>query len=374
MLFGQVVGQDELKAKLIATVHEERVSHAQLFEGAAGYGTLPLALAYARYISCLNKGAGDACGVCRSCVKFDKLAHPDLHFVFPVNTNDKVKKDPVSDNFLPDWRKIVLGKRYFAEQDWYDHIGIDNKQGAINVNDTERIIAKLNLKPYEAEVKITVVWLPERMNSGSANRLLKLIEEPPEKTIFLFVTENSAGVLPTIYSRTQRIRLMPIQEADIEKALKHDGHDERTRASAARLSGGNFLRALRIIESDKASKDNFDAFVRLMRFAYSGELLALLEWAEALAMLGREKQKAFIVSAERLVRENFVMNIDRNLSYLGFEEREWSEKFHPFVNEKNVEALFRQLNLCLRHIGQNGNSKIIFTDLAMKVRALLSSR
>ena len=374
MLFGQVVGQDELKAKLIATVREERVSHAQLFEGPAGYGTLPLALAYARYISCRKKGDDDACGVCPSCVKFDKLAHPDLHFVFPVNTNDKIKKDPVSDNFLPDWRKIVLGKRYFTEHDWYDHIGIDNKQGAINVNDAERIIAKLNLKPYEADGKVTVVWLPERMNAGSANRLLKLIEEPPDKTIFLFVTENSAGVLPTIYSRTQRIRLMPIAEADIEKALKNSVHDERLRGAAARLSGGDYLRALRNIESDKASKDNFDAFIKLMRFAYSGEFIALLDWAESLASLGREKQKAFVVFAERLVRENFMMNIDENLTYLGLEEREWSAKFHPFVNERNVEALFEQLNLCLRHIGQNGNSKIVFTDLALKVHALLSAR
>jgi DNA polymerase-3 subunit delta' len=371
MQFKDIIGQKELKAKLVSTVMDGRVSHAQLFEGSMGYGGLPMALAYAQFISCKNRG-DDSCGTCSSCIKYNKLVHPDLHFVFPVSTTKKVKDKPVSNNFLPQWREIVLGKKYFTEQDWYEFIGIENKQGIISANEADKILSNLSFKPFEAENKIMIVWLPERMNLTSANRLLKLIEEPPENTVFLLVSETPNRILPTIYSRTQRIKLHPLKEEEIVDALKESGFAENDVLTASRMSEGNYIQAMQTLQGSESTKANLDNFMKLMRLAYQNDILGLLEWAELIASLGREKQKSFIVFAERLVRENFVLNKKMtDIVYLGFEELEWAKKFSAFINENNVFDLYRQLNICVPHISQNGNAKIIFTDLALKVRELI---
>jgi DNA polymerase-3 subunit delta' len=371
MQFKDVVGQRELKEKLVSTVIDGRVSHAQLFEGAMGYGGLPVALAYAQFISCRKRGE-DSCGTCPSCVKYNKLIHPDLHFVFPVSSTKKIKDKPVSDDFLPKWREIVIGKKYFTEQDWYEFIGIENKQGNISVHEADKILSKLSYKPFESDYKIMIVWLPERLHQTSANRLLKLIEEPPEHTVFLFVTENSGRILPTIYSRTQRIRLHPLEETDIVESLKKLDFTEKEIYTASRLSGGNYIQAIQTLQVSESAKNNFDSFMRLMRMSYKNDILELLDWAESMASSGREKQKSFLVFAERLVRENFILNKKiEDIVYLGFEELEWARKFSAFINEKNVFELYRQLNICIPHISQNGNAKIIFTDLVLKVKELI---
>jgi DNA polymerase-3 subunit delta' len=374
MQFKDVVGQKELKAKLVSTVADGRVSHAQLFEGAMGYGGLPVALAYAQFISCRNRG-DDSCGTCPSCVKYNKLIHPDLHFVFPVNTTKKIKDKPVSNDFLPKWREIVLAKKYFTEQDWYEYIGIENKQGIISVNEADNILSKLSYKSFESDYKIMIVWLPERLNQTSANRLLKLIEEPPEHTVFLLVTENSNRILPTIYSRTQRIRLHPLKESDIVGSLRELNFDEKEIFTASRLSKGDYIQALQSLQVSESTKANLDNFIQFMRLAYKNDILGLLDWAESMASTGREKQKLFLVFAERLVRENFILNKKiEDIVYLGFEELEWARKFSAFINENNVVELYKQLNICIPHISQNGNAKIIFTDLAMKVKELIRNK
>jgi DNA polymerase-3 subunit delta' len=371
MQFKDVVGQQELKDKLVSTVREGRISHAQLIEGAAGYGGLPVALAYAQFISCKNKG-DDSCGVCRSCIKYNKLIHPDLHFVFPVNTTKKIKDKPVSDNFIAEWRKIVIEKKYFTEQDWYEHIGIENKQGNISAHEADKILLKLNYKPFESDNKIMIVWLPERLNPTSANRLLKLIEEPPKDTVFIFVTENSNHILPTIYSRTQRIKLHPLKEEDIVAALEKAGFDEKKTFTASRLSEGDYIKAIQTLQASESTRTNFNNFVKLMRLSYQNDVIGLMDWAEYMASFGREKQKSFLIFAERLIRENFILNKKiEDIVYLGFEELEWAKKFSAFINEKNVFELYKQLNICIPQIAQNGNAKIIFTDLALKVRALI---
>ncbi|MDR0384541.1 MAG: DNA polymerase III subunit delta [Prevotellaceae bacterium] len=371
MQFKDIVGQRELKEKLVSTVGDGRIGHAQLFEGAMGYGGLLMALAYARFISCKNRGE-DSCGTCPSCVKYSKLIHPDLHFVFPVNTTKKIKDKPVSDDFLPKWREIVLEKKYFNEPDWYEFIGIENKQGIISVHEADRILMKLSYKPFESDYKIMIVWLPERLNPTSANRLLKLIEEPPKHTVFLLVTENSNRILPTIYSRTQRIRLHPLKEDDIVDSLKKMNFDEKETFTASRLSGGDYIQALQTLQVSESAKNNLDNFMQLMRLSYKNDVLGLLEWAESMASAGREKQKSFIVFAERLVRENFMLNRKiENIVYLGFDELEWARKFSAFINDDNVFALYRHLNMCILHISQNGNSKIIFTDLVLHVKELI---
>lgn len=374
MLFKDVVGQEEIKRKLIQTVKEGRISHAQLFLGEAGYGTLPLAVAYAQYVSCQNRGDDDSCGVCPSCHKYQKLIHPDLHFVFPVNSTKTITSDkkPVSDHFINDWRQQLLSNPYFSEQDWYETIGIENKQGNISANEADRIISKLNLKAYESEYKIMIIWLPERLNITSANRLLKLIEEPPINTLFLLVSASAEQILKTIYSRTQMVRLPPINESDISQALINNNIVDKDAHMAARLSQGNYLQALQMLADRNNSNEYFNAFVMLMRYSYSNDVIALLEWAEDMATWGRERQKSFLNYAEKMVRENFIINqkVD-DAVYLGFDEFEWARKFAQFVNQGNVFELYNQINRCIGHIGQNGNAKIIFTDLALKLVKLI---
>jgi DNA polymerase-3 subunit delta' len=371
MQFKDVVGQKELKEKLVSTVRDGRISHAQLFEGVMGYGSLPIALAYAQFISCKNRGE-DSCGTCASCIKYNKLIHPDLHFVFPVNTTKKVKDKPVSNDFLSQWREIVTGKKYFTEQDWYEFIGIENKQGIISAYEAEKILSKLSYKAFESDYRIMIVWLPERMNQTSANRLLKLIEEPPENTVFLLVSENVNRILPTIYSRTQRIRLHPLKEDDIVGALTELNFSEQEIFTASRLSEGNYIQAVQTVQASESTKTNLENFMQFMRLSYKNDIDGLLDWAELMASSGREKQKSFLIFAERMVRENFVLNkkID-GIVYLGFEELEWAKKFSAFINAGNVLELYRQLNICIPQISQNGNAKIIFTDLALKVKELI---
>ncbi|MDR2383207.1 MAG: DNA polymerase III subunit delta [Prevotellaceae bacterium] len=374
MQFKDVVGQKELKEKLVSTVRDGRVSHAQLFEGAMGYGGLPMALAYAQFISCRNRGE-DSCGTCPSCIKYNKLIHPDLHFVFPVNTTKKIKDKPVSNDFLPQWREIVLERKYFTEQDWYEFIDIENKQGIISAYEADKILQKLSYKPFESDYKIMIVWLPERLNQTSANRLLKLIEEPPEHTVFLLITENANRILPTIYSRTQRIRLQPLKENDVVDALKKLNFNEQEIFTASRLSGGNYIQAIQSLQVSESAKMNLDNFMQFMRLSYRNDVLGLMDWAETMASLGREKQKSFLAFAERMVRENFILNKKiEDIVYLGFDELEWARKFSEFINDRNVTELYKQLNICIPQISQNGNAKIIFTDLALKVKELIRAK
>ena len=243
MQFKDIVGQEALKTKLIQTVKEGRISHAQLFLGNAGYGSLPMAIAYAQYVSCENRNDTDSCGNCPSCHKYQKLIHPDLHFVFPVNSTKSITSDkkPVSDHFINEWRSIISSDLYFTEQDWYETIGIENKQGIISANEADRIISKLSLKPYEAKYKIMIIWLPERLNIASANRLLKLIEEPPANTLFLLVSENAGQILRTIYSRAQQIKLSPIEDKPILDTLISKGIADKDAHTATRLSQGNYI-------------------------------------------------------------------------------------------------------------------------------------
>ena len=374
MLFRDIAGQTELKNKLTATVKEGRIGHAQMFEGKAGYGNLALAIAYAQYMLCACKKDDDSCGECPACKKCNALAHPDLHFVFPVNSSKAGAKayDKISDYFMKDWRKTISEKIYFTEQDWYDVIGIGTKQGNINACETDRIIAKLNVKPYESEYKIMIIWLPERMNETSGNRLLKLTEEPPANTFFIFVTETSDHVLKTIRSRTQRVKVPPVKESAIAESLRNKGMREKDIFTASRLSEGDYLKALEIAESRDNKSEYFEYFVDLMRAAYSDNIPELLNCAEELSSMGREKQKAFLTFSLHIIRESFMLNQKlEDLVYLGYEELEWARKFSPFINRNNISKLYDLINICIPQISRNANAKIVFTDLALRMKALI---
>ncbi len=372
MFFKDVIGQDEIKKRLIRSVHEERISHAQLFAGAEGTGKLALAIAYAQYVSCQNRRETDSCGVCPSCHKFQKLAHPDLHFVFPVFNTPKIK-NPVSDDFLPNWREIIFKNPYFDLSQWLAHIDAGNAQGLIYERESETILRKLNLKSFESEFKVMIIWLPEKMHQNCSNKLLKMIEEPPNKTLFILVSEDEESVIGTIRSRAQLIKFPFIDKQSIQEALlKIEGINEEIILDAVHLSNGNYIKALEYLNPGEDEQFYFQKFQEMMRQAYQREVLAQIEWADEMAKIGRDKQKAFFNFALRMIREYFVMNMKQSsMVYLKQEEKAWGARFAPFINERNITPFFNEFELAIKHISANGNPRIIFLDTALRMVRLI---
>ncbi len=381
MQFKDIVGQEQVKQRLIKSVKEGRMPHAQLFTGPEGTGKLALAIAYAQYISCQNKGDDDSCGVCPSCHKFMKLIHPDLHFVFPIILSDKKSdgdddKGPsgkLSDGFLIQWREVLLSNPYITEADWYEMIGAENKQGIIGTTESSDVIRKLSLKSYESDYKTMIIWLPERMNQSAANKLLKLIEEPPVNTIFLLISENPTQLLKTILSRTQIIKVPPIQREKIALALVDRYQISPAKANElSRISNGNFQKAISLINVE-TDNQYFTLFRQLMRTCYANDVLGLLDWVNDMTSLGREHQKEMLAESLRLLRESLMLNLDlEDISYLAGEEVDFGKKFSPFINRTNIYQIFNEFNLAIDHISRNGNPNIIFTDMSMKLIKLIN--
>lgn len=374
MNFAQIPGQKEIIGKLLRSVKEERVSHAQLFSGPEGCGSMALALAYARYISCENRTEHDSCGVCKSCVKYEKLIHPDLHFVFPVIKSKKFP-DPVSDNYLAEWREFVQKSPYFTVNNWFDSIEVGNAQGMIFASEASEIIKKLSLKTFESDFKIMILWLPEKMHQATANKLLKMIEEPPEKTLFLLVSGEPDKVIPTILSRCQLVKIPSFKNHEIEKYITQRFNLTSDKAAdISRVSNGNIIRAIDLCENEDSSIENLERFKSLMRFAWKRDVISIISWSEEIASTGREAQKNFVSFSLRLLRENLMLSLDQlknNLVFLTGEEANFSGKFHPSINQNNIYPLTEELDLVYSHIEANGNAKIIFLDLALKVTRLI---
>ncbi len=372
MRFCDVVGQSELKRLLVRAVDENRVSHAQLFAGAPGYGALPLALAYAQYVNCTSRQGGDSCGKCPSCLKMSALEHADLHFVMPVNKSGKKSGEAVlSSAFLPQWRRLMAATGgYFSEQDWYAEIELDNQQGLISKADADEIIRTLSFKSFEAEYKVVVVWLPERMRTEAANTILKILEEPWEKTLFLLVSASPQQLIPTILSRTQQVLLPGIESGELERyAAVKFGADAQQARSVAHLACGDLLQVRRMMSGEQTDGDeDFQLFVQLMRLSYNDKHLELIQWADSVASLGRERQKQFLVSALRLLRESYMLNAGMgNISYLWGQERDFCVKFSPFIGNHNIENIVSEIEDALGQISRNGNSSIVFTHFALAV-------
>lgn len=373
MQFKEVVGHHKIKGKLIHTIKGNRVSHAQLFLGSEGSGNLALAIAYAQYVSCENKQENDSCGVCPSCIKFQKLVHPDLHFVYPVSTSKTVKKDPVSDDYITLWREIIIENPYINQNKWYEIIDVENKQGIISKNESKEILKKLNLKTFESEYKIMIIWLPEKMNAAAASKLLKLIEEPPAKTLFLMVSENSEQILSTILSRTQLIKIPKIDDESMRNALcDRLGLSPEKAGDIAHLANGNYFEAQNLISSTEEDNDNFDQFTQFMRLSYQRKVIEIINWVDEISRIGREKQKSFLAYSLRLIRENFMLNIkNKDLVYLTKKELEFSEKFSQFINQENISQIYEALNRAHSDIEMNAYNKIVFLDLALKIIKLI---
>lgn len=374
MNFSQIPGQKETIDRLIRSVKEQRVSHAQLLSGPEGCGSLALALAYARYVSCENRSETDSCGICKSCVKYEKMIHPDLHFVFPVIKNKK-ETEPVSDSYIEEWREFVKRSPYFTLNNWLDSIEVGNAQGLIFASEAGEIIKKLNLKSFESDFKIMIIWLPEKMHLSTANKLLKMIEEPPEKTLFLLVSEEPDKVIPTIISRCQLIKIPGFSIRDIRHYLirKYNCSEEKAQ-EIARVANGSIIRAAELFENEDSSLQNLEKFKKLMRFAWKRDIISVISWSEEIAGTGREAQKNFISYTLRILRENLMLSLGQlknDLVFLAGEEAAFSKNFHPFINQENIYQLADEFNIAYSHVEANGNAKIIFLDLALKVTKLI---
>ena len=378
MNFSQIPGQKEVIARLIRSVKEERVSHAQIFTGPEGCGSLAIALAYAKYISCEERTGKDSCGKCRSCVKYEKMIHPDLHFVFPVIRKDKKDTEPVSDSFIESWREFAGKSPYFTLNGWLNSIEVGNAQGLIFSSEAAEIIKKLNLKTFESDFKIMIIWLPEKMHPSAANKLLKLIEEPPEKTIFLLVSDEPDKVIPTILSRCQLIRLPGFSNDEITGYLTGSlKADNQKAVEIARVVNGNIIKAIELSENEDPSSRNLSLFKNLMRFAWKRDIISLISWSEDISATGREAQKNFLTYSLRILRENLMLTLDQQknkLVFLAGEEASFSGNFDPFINNENIYNLTDEINLAFSHVEANGNSKIIFLDLALRVTRLINRK
>ena len=381
MLFSEIIGQQDIKNRLIKSVHENRIAHAQLFFGQEGLGKLQLAIAYAQYIACQNKGDHDSCGTCPNCVKYAKLQHPDLHFVFPV-VKPTGARAVVCDDFIFEFREIILNKKYFSEQEWYAHIGAEAKSGMIYANESSEIINKLNIKSYESGYKVMIIWLPEKMNITCANKILKLLEEPQGQTIFIMVSNTPETIISTILSRTQQIRIPQLQQHEIAEAMvKSYSLNENEAQYFARIANGSYGKAVAQLNENSDKQNHFRRFTELMRMAWlvghKRDYVALMnlnKWAEEMASskLGREQQKSFFIYAQHITRENFIFNLQNSsLNYLDTEEEGFSRNFARFVNERNVEDMMTEFLTAQQQIEQNGNAKIIFFDVALRMIMML---
>lgn len=374
MQFKEIVGHSEVKKRLIATVNEGRISHAQLFLGGEGSGNLPMAIAYAQYIACENKSDNDSCGNCSSCIKFEKLAHPDLHFVFPVATNKSIKKDPVSSKFINEWRELVIEKKgYFTLPDLQEKLATENKQLIIPKDESVEILKTLSLKTYEAEYKTMIIWYPEKFNISSANKLLKILEEPPNKTLFILVAHDSEQIIPTILSRTQLVKVDKIKDADLISVLTDKFNlTENQATSITSFADGNFVTAQKIIEESSAEEFFYSHFTKWMRMGFVADVPGLINFSEESSKLGREKQKQFLSYSLHIFRESLIQNYgDTSLNRVSSNENKFLEKFAPFIHGANCIEIIELFNDAIYHIERNANPKILFLDVSLKLTKLL---
>lgn len=379
MLFSEIIGLKHIKTHLTASADRGKIPHAQLFAGPHGSGTLPMAIAYAQYILCRNnQGENSEGNVCNKMC--NKLSHPDLHFAFPVATNDKIKKNPVSNHFLEEWQEFVVTNPYSSLFDWYEKLGIEKKQGKIGVDEAQDIVKSLSLKSYEGGFKVMIIWQADKMNIATSNKLLKLIEEPPEKTVIILVAEEEEQLLQTIRSRCQVLHFPPLGEILIAEALKMQT-DEASAGTIARQANGSYAAALDILKHAE-NEDPFETwFISWVRTAFSAKgnkksIQGLISWSEEIAKTNRETQKRFLLYCLDFFRQALLQNYKaEELVYISPKTKGFAlQKFAPFVHGNNIVSINKEIEDALYHIERNGNGKIILTDLSIKLTRLLHAK
>jgi DNA polymerase-3 subunit delta' len=371
MQFQDIVGQKDIKHRLIQTIRDQRISHAQLFYGPPGSGKLPLAIAFAQYLSCENPSENDSCGLCPSCQKFNKLVHPDLHFVFPVVKSGSQK--PISDSYIKAWRETLINTPYFTYQQWLGKLESENKQASIYRDEANEIIRKLNLKTYESEFKFMIIWLPEKMNITAANKLLKMIEEPPPKTVFLLISEDRNNVLPTIFSRTTPVKIPAINQQELADWISNEyNSDSAEAASISRMSRGNLAEARNHVEASEARQDYLAIMRNWLAAMVKKDINGCIEWSEQLAAKGRENQKNFLQYALRFFREMLMLRTkNKSLNFLLREENELAGKVNPLISLKKIFKIQEEIEQAYHHIERNGTPKIVLLDLSFNLIRLI---
>ena len=372
----EVIGQEEVWQRLTEMVREERLPHAIMLCGPQGCGKMALALAFASYLLCQNReGHDEACGECRQCKMLEKWGHPDLLFSYPTIKTPAMGSEhkPVSEDFAEEWRNMISRSPYFNIEQWMTEIGAENQQAIITAGESDELNRKLSLKSSQGGYKVSVIWLPERMNIECANKILKLIEEPPSHTVFIMVSENPDNLLETIRSRVQRIDVKKTDNESIQKALVSKyGITDDDAMRVARLANGDWLTAVGELTADSENKDFLADFQSLMRLAYQRNVRELKRWSDNINSYGREKQKRFLTYFLRLIRESFMYNFQQpDLSYLTSQEEAFTANFARFVNENNILQINELANKAIRDISQNANGKIVFFDMALQMIVLL---
>lgn len=364
MLFSEVTGQVQIKGKLIDEVRNNKVSHAQLLLGKPGFGGLPLALAFSQYVFCKDRQPNDSCGKCASCLKMQKLQHPDLHFVFPTVQSISKTSSPL----LADWREQIQDFPYFNLNDWSEKIDPKSRKPIISVHESDEIIKKLSLHSYEGGYKVMIIWMPEEMNTSSANKLLKILEEPPERTLFLLVGEDQERLLQTIISRTQIIRIPRVAFEDIRQYLLDNGADGTSAESIAGRADGDLRTAAHELKENTAQDDQRELFIQMMRVCYKKNVIDMISWAEDAASLGKERQKQFLNYAIHMFRQSILKNYtDDQLTRVSGEEDKFLTNFAKFITGNNIQDFSSSFNDAVYHIDRNANPKILFTQLCFQV-------
>ena len=373
MLFEDVIGNDPVKKFFQKNSVSGRIPHCQLIVGAEGSGALPMALAYARSVLCNNsKNLSDSCSL-----KISEIKHPDLHFIYPVANNQDVKSKAISSNFISSWREFLHTNPYGSLFDWYSKLGIENKQGKIGKDEAENLISKISLKPYEGGWKAVILWMAEKMNASATNKLLKLIEEPPEKTLFLFIAEDESLLMDTLLSRCQKTYLKKIPNSIVLKALKNKGFSEQVAKNACLQSNGNYGNALSLAkgqENNLRFEEWFKSWVRSAFLVKKNKeaVLDLLHWSKTIAKSGRETHKRFIDYSLELFRQALMVNYGlKKITYFSPSTDFNFESFSNFIEGANIEEISDELEKAYLQVQSNGNPNMIFTDLSLKLTRLI---
>ena len=368
MKFNDITGHENIKERLRMMVASDRIPHAILFEGPEGVGKLAMARAFAQYIHCTNRTAdGQACGICPSCLQHQNFNHADLFYAFPIFKTGS--KEAVCDEFLEKWNKFLDTDKYADFKNWVDILNPGSTQPRIYNYEGDEIIRKLTVKSYSTRYKIMIMWLPEKMTEECSNHILKMVEEPYEDTLLFFVSNNSNQIIPTIYSRVQRISMKRLPNDLVAQYLTDNkGVNPQDALSVANMSGGSIIKAMNLLEVDEDTQQYFEFFKRLMRSAYKKDLRDLKDWSEEVTALKREKSCACLTYIAKMIRENFIYNLhNKSLNYMTSEEEAFSTRFYPFINERNVEGIIYEIDRAIKDIAGNGNGKIVLFDFAIRI-------
>jgi DNA polymerase III subunit delta' len=372
MLFRDVIGHGALKQSMIKTINEGRISHAQLFLGAEGSGALPLALAYIQYLFCTNKSETDSCGKCSQCQRISKLAHPDVHFVYPVALS-KEKDVAKSSDVFREWTEAFLNEPYLSLSDWMDFIGAENKQPTIPVEESKDILHKMSLMAMDGAYKTMIIWMPERMHLFTANKLLKILEEPPDKTLFILVSESSQ-LISTILSRTQLTKILRCDDVDLRDALVNKFSISPESATAiARACEGNYRLAQLMVKGEVDAEFNMQRFQQWMRACLNLDGLKISEWINEVSSIGREKQKQFLAFAIKTVRQSILLGLNYP-SGINPADEDFLNKFSPYINYENGPLIEEELNSAYYAIERNAHTKILFMSVSIKIHTLFPKR